>query len=162
MHSSRIRTACSLTVSHSICHACSLPHMSPSATHTPLPFMPPTMHAPSPCHTHPPTTYAPLLCTPPMPCMPPAMHVTCHTCPLPCTPPATHAPCHAYPLPHTLHCHTCPPCNTCPQACTPLPLPHTPHPPTTHAPCHACPSLWTEFLTHVSENITLPQLRCGW
>ena len=22
--------------------------------------------------------------------------------------------------------------------------------------------LWTEFLTHVSENITLPQLCCGW
>ena len=23
------------------------------------------------------------------------------------------------------------------------------------------PPLWTEFLTHASENITLPQLRCG-
>ena len=22
--------------------------------------------------------------------------------------------------------------------------------------------LWTEFLTHASENIILPQLRCGW
>ena len=31
---------------------------------------------------------------------------------------------------------------------------------------HVCPlprtpPLWTEFLTHASENITLPQLRCG-
>ena len=23
------------------------------------------------------------------------------------------------------------------------------------------PPLWTEFLTHAAENITLPQLRCG-
>ena len=24
-----------------------------------------------------------------------------------------------------------------------------------------CSRMWTEFLTHASENITLPQLRCG-
>ena len=24
------------------------------------------------------------------------------------------------------------------------------------------PTLWTEFLTHASENITLPQLHCRW
>ena len=29
-----------------------------------------------------------------------------------------------------------------------------------HAMLQALP-LWTEFLTHASENITLPQLRCG-
>ena len=65
MHSSRIPTACSLTVSRSICHARA-----------------------------------------------PAMH----------TPPATHAP------------------------------------PAMHAPCHHA-TLWTEFLTHASENVSLSQLR---
>ena len=29
-----------------------------------------------------------------------------------------------------------------------------------HAMGQTPPSLWTEFLTHASENITLPQLRC--
>ena len=62
-----MRTAHSLTVSHSICHAhprqaCPpsyMPLMScmPPATHTPLPHMPPTMHAPLPCT--PPVTHAP-------------------------------------------------------------------------------------------------------
>ena len=88
-HCSRMRTARSLTISRSICHA-----------------RPPAMHAP-------------LRQMPPLPCMPPH-----HTCP-----PAMRAPsrqAHALPL------HTCPPA--------------------THAPF-----LWT----HASENITLPQLRCG-
>ena len=37
-----------------------------------------------------------------------------------------------------------------------------------HVTCKACwdttplPPQWTEFLTQASENITLPQLRCGW
>ena len=96
MHSSRMRTARSLTVSHGICrgthvpchtqphHACPLPHMPP-ATHAPYHACPPShawppaMHAP--CHAHPPCHACPL------PCMPP-----CHTCPLKCMPPATHAP----------------------------------------------------------------------
>ena len=74
MHSSRMRTARSLTVSRSICHVCPPPHTPP---------------------------YHALV------------------------------PCHACPLPHIPPCHTCPP------------------PP------------WTEFLTHASENITFPELRCG-
>ena len=78
----------------------------------------------------------------PVGCVPPAhwpylvvsaMHAPCHTCP-----PAMHAPLlPCMPPPH----HACP-------------LPRMP--PAMHAP------LWTEFLTHASENITLPQLRCGW
>ena len=28
-------------------------------------------------------------------------------------------------------------------------------------PSMHCSRMWTEFLTHASENITLPQLRCG-
>ena len=59
---------------------------------------------------------------------------------------ATHAPCHAHPT-----------CHACPLQCLPLPMP----PWHAYPPCHACPLLWTEFLTHVSENVTLPQLRCG-
>ena len=55
IHSSRIRTARSLTVSHSICHT------HPPAMHAPCHACPPAMHAP--CHTH------------PLPCMHP-----CHTC----------------------------------------------------------------------------------
>ena len=54
-------------------------------------------------------------------------------------------------------CHTFPPCHTYPPSHTP-PAMHTPlpcTPPGTHDP------MWTEFLTHASENITLPQLRCG-
>ena len=87
MHSSRMHTACSLTISCSICwgrvqwwarQLCPLPCM-PSAMHVPLPCMPPAMHVP-------------------LPCMPPAMHA-----PLPCMPPTMHAPCHTPP------CHACPP-----------------------------------------------------
>ena len=37
-----------------------------------------------------------------------------------------------------------------PSPCTP------PLPPAMHAP-----PLWTEFLTHACENVTLPQLHCG-
>ena len=71
MHSSRMRTACSLIISHSICHA-RLPamhthcHACPPATHAPLPCMPPCPHAPH--HAHPPTTmHTPLPCTHPPP-----------------------------------------------------------------------------------------------
>ena len=111
MHSSRMRTAHSLTVSCSICqggacmacmppyHTCPPSHMPPAmhATHyacslpsmhtTTLPHTPPChAHHPSatnatPCHPCPPTM-------PPLPHMlPPAMHTPCHVCP-----PATHAP----------------------------------------------------------------------
>ena len=61
--------------------------------------------------------------------------------PPPHTPPATHTPRHAHPpcMPPAMH----------------APLPCTP--PSMHTP----PPLWTEFLTHASENITLPQIRCG-
>ena len=79
-------------------------------------------------------------------------HPRCHACPLK----PTH-PCHAHPpprMPPAMYA----PCHTCP----PIPC----MPPTMHAPYHACPPamhtpLWTEFLTHASEKITLPQLHCG-
>ena len=93
MHSSRMRTAHSLTeltVSCGICwgwHAC---HAPPCLT------CPPAMHAgPPPTATHAPCH----ACCPPLPHMPHAMHAPhCHTCPPPCT-----LPCHASP------CHACPP-----------------------------------------------------
>ena len=69
MHSSRMRTAHSLTISHSICHAC--PHHA-----HPLPCMLPCHSCPLPCM--PPTTHAP-----PHHACPPAMHTPCHACPLP-------------------------------------------------------------------------------
>ena len=126
MHSIRICTAHSLTVSHRILH------------------MPPCNHAhPLPCN---------------------------HACP-----PTTHAPCnHAHPWqPHTHPCQQ--PCTSPWQPCTPPATMHTPWQPctppgnhahvlaTTHAPIWQprMPPLWTEFLTHASENITLPQLHCG-
>ena len=110
MHSSRMRTSRSLTVSRSICHTCPPPctplchtHpplcMPPSATHgplprRPLPCMPPCHACPPPCHACPP----PCMPSPtPRPCMPPH-----HTCPSHHTlPPATHAPpaMHATPPP---------------------------------------------------------------
>ena len=69
MHSSGMRTARSLTISHSICHA-----------------RPPAMHAPR--HAWPPK-HAPLPHTP-MTCMPPTMHTSHHAC-SPChTPPLCH------------------------------------------------------------------------
>ena len=58
MHSSRMRTTRSLTVSHSICQGACMPCMPP-AMHIP------TMH--TPCHTCPP------------PCTPPAMHTPFNT-----------------------------------------------------------------------------------
>ena len=82
MHSSRIHTTLSLTVSHSIC--CGM--------HPP----PPTLHAPL-CHTCPRPCMPPCHACPP-PHMPPTMHAPCHACPPPHMPPchaclpATHAP----------------------------------------------------------------------
>ena len=77
----------------------------------------------------------PHLACPPQPCMPPSNHAcppSNHACPpQPCMPPTTT---------HTPHNHACPP------------QPRMP-PRTMHAPL----PLWTEFLTHASENITLPQ-----
>ena len=212
MHSSRMRTAHSLTVSHRILcmppttmHApCNHTHpqqpcMPPTTTHTPQqPCMPPwqqytppsnhahplgnhtcppqTMHTPLPTmqpplwteflrhasetsmhssrmHTicsltiscHIPCTYAPLQPRiPPTTTQPPN-----HACPLLlCMPPTTmHAPLQPYMPPATMH------------------APQQPHmPPSNHTcpPQQPCtPPLWTEFLTHASENITLPQLCCG-
>ena len=88
MHSSRMHTARSLTISRIICHACPPPH-TPPAMHNPPPAMhiPPAMHTtplPSmpPCHTHP-LPCMPLPCTPSL-----AMHTPPgHACPL-----VTHAP----------------------------------------------------------------------
>ena len=73
-----MRTARSLTVSRSICHAPLPRHTRPPATH------------PLPCMPHP-TTLAPLPCTkPPHPLS--HARLPCHACH-----PATHAPCHARP-----------------------------------------------------------------
>ena len=74
-----------------------------------------------------------------------------HTCSL-----VMHTPHHAHPPMHTPAMHAPLPCIPlpCMPPCHARPLPCMP--PATHAP-----SLWTEFLTHASENITLPQLRCG-
>ena len=86
-----------------------------------------------------------LACTPPGYAHPPGhahslgmhaptgIHPPGHACP-----PATHAsPSHAHPWP------CMPPSYACPWPCT--------------SPQPRMPSLWTEFLTHASENITLPQ-----
>ena len=151
MHSSRMCTAHLLTTSCSICcgmHA-PLPCMPspPPAMHAPCHTQSPATHAPSNSHACPPSCMSPTMHVPPAmhsplphtPChaFPPGMHAlpTMHA-PLPCT-----APHHTCPLPHTLPCHTSP-CHACP--------------PATHAP-----PLWTEFLKHASENITLCHLRCG-
>ena len=74
MHSSRMRTACSLTECHASpppCHAC------PPTCHAPHHACPPAMHTT-------PATHAPPHAT-----CPPAMHTPCHACP-----PATYAPPH--------------------------------------------------------------------
>ena len=116
-----------------------------------------------PCnHAHPPTTHALL-----QPCMPPCNHA--------CPPATTHAPLqpHMPPLQPRMplatthaHNHACPPAtmHTPQQPCTPPQQPHmppatmhTPPPATIHTPWQPCTPLWTEFLTHASENITLPQ-----
>ena len=71
MHSSKMRTARSLTVSRSICrghawHAC-LPAMhAPRHACPPLPHMPPAMHAPPAIHA--PSMHTPLSHMPPSPC----------------------------------------------------------------------------------------------
>ena len=94
MHSSRMHTACSLTVSrHNLC-------MPPTTRHTPWqPCMPPCNHT-----------------CPPQPCMPPGNHAcplatmhapSNHACPLqPCTPPTTT---HVPTTMHAPHNHACPP-----------------------------------------------------
>ena len=90
-------------------------------------------------------THAPWPRTPPCHACSPATHAPCHACPLPHMPPAMHAssPCPCMPPVMHLPGHTCPPPNM-----------HTP-PPAMHTP------LWTEFLIHTCENITLPQLVAG-
>ena len=104
MHSSRMCTARSLTVSRGVCHARLLAMHASLATH-------------APCHACPPATHSPAMHAP-LPHMPP----------LPCTPP----------------CHACsPPCTA----------PHLPHMP----PLPRMPPMWTENLTHATQNITLPQ-----
>ena len=94
MHSSRMRTARSLTVcqSRSICRgaggswsgAC---HAHPPAMHAPPPHTPPTMHDPpamhAPHHTHPPAMHAPQATHAPPSTHAPLSHAG---------PPAMHAP----------------------------------------------------------------------
>ena len=104
--------------------------------------------------------------TQPLPHMPP-----CHTCPLPHMPPATHdpLPCMTPPLwteflthaaMHATVTHPPIPC-TAPAMHAPLPcMPPTMHAtPAMHTELPRTPPLWTEFLTHACENITLPQRR---
>ena len=133
MHSSRMRAAGSLTVSHSIWWGVCMP-CTPPAMHAPRPCMPPTMHAP--CHAHPhhacPFHACPFPCHAcPLPCMP--HHTPCHACPLPHAPPAMHVPCHGHPLP-----------------CMP---PYHAYRPTMHAPCGQ---------TDTCKNITFANFVCQW
>ena len=129
MHSSRMCTARSLTVSHRIPCTPLPPHMTPlppcmPPCHTcPQPCTPPAMHPPPcmpPLPHMPPTTTHPPPCTPPAMHATPAMHAPCHVHPRHACPPAMHAPCHACPLPCMSPCHACPPAmhgtphHTCP------------------------------------------------
>ena len=157
MHSSRMRTAHSLTVWHSCsvclgggmhvmhasCHACpqAMHTPSPSATHAHWSCMPPS-HA---CPHH---AWSPP-CMPP-PCMPPSMHTPCHACPHP----AMHAPNHAGPA--AIHApRRCmlppqhmPPSHACPPS-------HCPPPPD-----HACPLPWRQNHRCLWKySLTLPHLR---
>ena len=148
-----MRTVCSLTISRDIYHAHLPPPRMPPCNACPLPctpchacpqpcMLPPCMPLPCPCHA------CSLPCMPllppmlPLPCTPPAMHAPYHTCP-PCMPPAMHAP-----LLCTPPYHACPHAMHNPPATQP-PLPHMP--PAMHTP------LWTETLTHATQNITLPK-----
>ena len=102
MHSSRMRTARSLTVSRSICQGARPCHACPPAMHTPHHTCPlagggasvylflVTLYVQKENkYTHPPATHTPLSCMPP----------TTHT--LPCMPPLP--PCHPFPPPHHTH-----------------------------------------------------------
>ena len=160
MHSSRMRTARSLTVS---CHILCMPPSN---------------------HTHPPAT----MHAPQQPCIPPQPSTPCnHACP-PCShtpplnhacPPTTvHAPCNHTPptTTHAPHNYICPTATTHPPTTTHTPAtvhtpqqPHTPpaamHIPCNHAPpCnHACPPTthapsWTEWQTGV-KILPCPKLR---
>ena len=153
MHSSRMRTTCSLTISHCVLctpqqpcmspynHACTTPH---NHVCPPQPCMAPTtMHAP--CnHTCPPQPHTPHNHAPPLQPPPPTtMHVPHnHTPPQPCTPLQPHPPqpCMSPTTMHVPHNHACPP-----QPCMP--------PTTMHAPCnHVCPPA----ATHAPHNHTCP------
>ena len=144
MISSRMHTTHSLTISRSIYHTFPPCHTQPPA---------PAMYAP--CHAFPPAIHTP-----------PVMYTPCHSHPATHTP-ATHAPCHAHPPATYTLCHADPlPC-TLPTMHTPLPrMPPAMHAPLPHMPRHHVHhpamhvTLWTEFLTHASEKITLLQLRC--
>ena len=152
MHSSRMRTAHSLTISHHIpCMPPRQPHMP---SHQP-PCTPPTSHhACPPATTH--VSQQPTM-SPWQPHMLPWQ---------PCIPPGNHAcPCnHAHPLAttHALHNHACP------LTTTHAPHNHTPrnhtHPLPSNHSClpgnHACPPP-VDRIRDACGNITLLQLRCG-
>ena len=137
MHSSRMRTACSLTIS---CHIlCMLPHnhAPPTTMHAPNNHAHPNTTTHQPCnHTHPLNNHAPPATThaSQQPHMPPSNHTcppaTTHAPQQPCMPPATtHAPWQPCTSPTTMH----PPSN------------HAHPPATMHAPWAPCmpPSLCT-------------------
>ena len=178
MHSSRMRTAHSLTISPYlvVSHACpqEQPCMPPTA---PPQSNHATMHAPQeqPCtpqnnHALPGATTPPWsnhACPPEQPCMPPQSNHAClpgattppwsnHECPPRATmhaPQSNHIPTHPRatmhaPLGATMHASP-------EQPHTPRANMHAPPGTTTHTP--PVNRMWT----HASENITLPQLRCG-
>ena len=159
MHSSRMRTARSLTVSHRI--LCTPP---PATTHAPwLPRIPPSNHASPPTmhaphnHTHPPGNHA----HPWQPRIPPPPSSHAH-------PPATmHAPHnHAHPLvTWQPHMPPTPRQPRMPPTTMHTPSDHTPSLATTHAPLPRQPRMPpppVNRITDACKNITLPQFRCGW
>ena len=133
MHSSRMCTARSLTIScHILCTPCNHAH-PPTAMHGPLqPCMPPSNHA----HMHPTTTHAP-----------PSNHA--------CPPATTHAPNHTCPLAtmHTPRQPCTPPNHTCPPATM-----HAPRQPCTTPGNNTRPP---RGQTHTCKNITFANYVCG-
>ena len=133
MHSSRMRMARSLIVSPYLImsHAC-----SPGSNHTCPPGA--TMHAPLGATMH----------------APKSNHA--HPPEKPCTPPRSnmHAPGSNHACPPGATTHALPE-----QPCMPPSSLEQPHMFPWEQPCML--PLWTELLTHASENITLPQLRSG-
>ena len=115
MHSSRMRTARSLTVcrSRSICPGGGVVRV----THAP-PCMPP-------CHTHTQAHSQPCVSPTPLPCMPPMHTPTVHASPATHTTQATHTPTPSHARPPAMHApsHTRPPVDRITDACENITLP---------------------------------------
>ena len=139
MHSSRMRTACSMT--GRISAGC-IPRMTPLFATPPL-----SPHMPNLCHACPPfATHAPLChACPPLPHMPPL----CHTCP----------PHHACPPSN----HACPPGATThtPQEQPRMPPRATMHTPHLHPPGATTHGPPVNRITDRCKNITFANYVCG-